>query len=229
MIGVRVRWQGNLSQHLEKTAKRAIPYAIRNGLNAMAFEGRRLWQQEMKSEFVLRNDFTTRRVMVEKARLGQPETMQAVVMHPSGFLVKQEYGGHEQHSVPTGIATADGRGANPRQKLVRRPFKVGAIDLPNRPHMANRRQRNAAAVRMAAAKGRKFVHLDLPTRKGLFLLRGGRRNPRVEMLWDTTSKSHRVPASPTLGPAMKRLESVADRLMAQAFIGQLKHHKVFGY
>lgn len=225
-----VRVQFNLRpyvEELEKVAKVAVPHAIRNGLNSLAFEGRKLWQQEMRERFILRNDWVTKGVRVVTARGINLRKMQARVMSPDGFLVKQEVGGIEPRAVPTGQAAGQ-RGANPRTKLVRRPYKVGAIQLGDRLKAGTRAQRNAAAVRMAAAKGQKFVYLELPRRKGLFLVTGSKR-PKVHMLWDTTDKGHRVPPHPTLSPAIRALHGVAPRLMKAAVVEQLKRAKVFGY
>lgn len=220
---------GPYIRDLEKVAKRAIPHATRNFLNNAAFEGRKLWQQEMRDRFTLRNNWTVKGVRVQKARGINPKTMEARVLHPDGYLYKQEYGGVERRAaVPTPTAAGQGR-AGKRTKLVRRPFKVGAIQLADRLKAGSRQQRNAAAVRMAAAKGRRFVYLEGAKKHGLFLIKGGKRNPRVEMLHDTTSGSHRVPPHPTLGPAISKLQGVAPKLMKAAVVDQLRRAKAFGY
>jgi hypothetical protein len=213
---------------LDKVAKRAIPHAIRNGLNAMAFEGRRMWQQEMRSRFTLRNDWTTKGVRVLKAKGNSVRGMEARVLHPDGYLYKQEYGGVSTGAIGTPTAAGEGR-ASKRTKLVRRPFKVGAISLGERLNAGTRQQRNVAAVRMAVASGRRFVYLEGAKKHGLFLIKGGKRNPKVEMLHDTTSSSHRVPPHPTLGPAINKLGHLAPKLMKLAVIEQLKRAKAFGY
>ncbi len=229
MIRVDLRDFKRLSRDLEKVAKSAFPHASRNALNAIAFEGRKLWQREMASAFVLRNDWTTRRLFVEKAKGTTMAGMKSVLESPDAFLLKQEIGGTEQHSVPTGIATGEGRGAHPRRRLVRKPNKVASIVLGQRYNRGNRKQRNAIAIRSTAAQGGKFVYLQTGKRKGLFRILGGRRVKGVEMVWDTTSKSHTVPRTPTLKRTITRLEVVMPRLMTSALLDQLKRHKVFGY
>lgn len=230
-IGIRVDLSDfrRLTRDLETVSKVAVPYAARNALNAMAFEGRKLWQGELRETFVLRNDWTTRRLTVEKAKGTSLATMHSALTTPDSYLVKQEFGGVENHSVPTGVATGEGRGASPRRRLVRQPNKVGSIALGQRYRRGSRKQRNAIAVRMAAAAGQRFVYLELPKRKGLFRIKGGSRNPELDMVWDTTKKSHVVPDSPTLRPAVKRLEQKIPALMTSALIEQLRRHKVFGY
>jgi hypothetical protein len=217
------------AKELEKVAKRAFPHATRNALNAMAFEGRKLWQQEMRGTFTLRNKWTEMGVRVFKAKGVSIPRMKATVMHPDGYLYKQEYGGIEPRSaVPTPTAAGQGR-AGKRTKLVRRPFKVGAISLGDRLKAGSRAQRNVAAVHMAAKAGRRFVYLEGAKKHGIFLIKGGKRRPRVEMLHDTTSGSHRVPPPPTLQPAINKLNGIAPKLMKEAVVEQLRRAKAFGY
>ncbi len=218
-----------LTRDLEAVSGVAVPYAARNALNAIAFEGRKLWQAQMRDDFVLRNDWTTRRLYVDKAKGTTLAGMRSVLSSPDAFLVKQEFGGVENHSVPTGVATGEGRGASPRRRLVRAPNKVSVIALGNRMHKGNRKQRNAVAIRTAAADGLKFVYLELPKRRGLFRISGRSTSPQVDMVWDTTKKSHTVRPTPTLRRAVKRLEGKVPAIMTSALIDQLRRHKVFGY
>jgi len=230
-IGIKVDLSDfkRLTRDLEKVSDVAIPYAARNALNTIAFEGRKLWQAQMRDDFVLRNDWTTRRLFVEKAKGTSLAGMKSVLSSPDAFLVKQEIGGQESHSVPTGVATGEGRGASPRRKLVRQPNKVSVIALGKRMHKGNRKQRNAVAIRTAAAEGRRFVYLELPKRRGLFRISGGARSPQVDMVWDTSKKSHTVHPTPTLRRAVKRLEGKVPAIMTSSLIDQLRRHKVFGY
>lgn len=218
-----------LVRELDKVSKVALPFAVRRTLNDLAFEGRKEWQREMRSAFVLRNDWTTRRLLVEKVKGGTVASMRSTLLSPDAYLIKQEIGGTENHSVPTGVATAEGRGANPRRKLVRQPNKVSAIALGQSRPRGNRRQRNAIAVHVAQKKGLKFVYLEGTKRKGLFRIKGGKRNPTLDMVWDTTKKSHRVQPTPTLARAVRKVEAKMPALMTSALIEQLKRHKVWGY
>lgn len=229
MIRVDLRDFKRLSRDLERTAKGAFPHASRNALNAVAFEGRKLWQEQMRRDFVLRTDWTTRRLFVTKARGTRMQGMHSALESPDAFLLKQEKGGTENRSVPTGVATTEGRGANPRRKLVSKPNKVSSISLATRTHKGSRRQRNAIAIRQAQAAGKRFVYLDTARHKGLFRLTGGKRLKSVDMVWDTTSKSHVVHRTPTLQRTITRLEPKMPALMTSALIEQLRRHKVFGY
>jgi hypothetical protein len=218
-----------LTRDLEAVSKGAFPHASRNALNAIAFEGRRIWQSELGRAFVLRNDWTTRRLLVTKAKGARMQGMRSTLESPDVFLLKQEAGGIENRSVPTGIATTEGRGANPRRRLVSKPNKVSSISLAPRLAKGNRKQRNAIAIRQAQAAGKRFVYLDTARHKGLFRLTGGKRLKSVDMVWDTTSKSHVVHRTPTLQRTINRLEPKCPALMTSALVEQLKRHKAFGY
>ena len=217
------------AKQLGKFVKTAVPYAVRSGLNTMAFEGRKLWQAEMREEFILRNTWTARRLLVVKAVGNSVDGMKSVVGSPDDYLEKQEAGGVQLGSVPTRVASGEGEGSGPRRKLVRGPNKLSAITLPTRMRKGTKRQRNAADIRMAVAKGSKFVFLALSKNKGLFKLKGGGRRPKVSMVWNTTKKRHVVRAHPTLGPAVKRLGFKADAIMANAMNDQLKRLKILGH
>lgn len=229
MIRVDLSDNKRLLRDLEAVSKVAVPYAARNTLNAMAFEGRKIWQSELAKAFTLRNDWTTRRLLVEKAKGTNITGMRSTLESPEVYLLKQELSGTETHSVPTGIASGEGRGAHPRRRLVRKPNKVGSITLGQTHPRGSRKQRNAITIRMAAAEGRTFVYLETPRRKGLFKLIGGRRTKRVDMVWDTTSKAHHVPRTPTLHRTLSRLEPKIPALMTSSLLDQLRRNKVFGY
>lgn len=216
-------------KQLGKFAKVAVPYAMRNGLNTMAFEGRKLWQGEMQDKFILRNTWTTRRILVVKAAGSSISAMQSIVGSPDDYLDKQEDGGVQLGSVPTRVASGEGEGAGPRRKLVRGANKLSAIQLTARSRKGTRKQKNAAAIRMAVAAGKRFVFLQLGRTKGLFKLKGGGKHPQVSMVWNTTKKRHAVHATPTLGPAVKRLGIRADQIMANAMVDQLKRYKLLGH
>jgi len=216
-------------KQLGKFAKTAVPHAMRNGLNTMAFEGRKLWQGEMRSEFILRNTWTTRRILVVKASGTSIASMKSVVGSPDDYLEKQEAGGVQLGSVPTKVASGEGEGGGPRRKLVRGPNKLSAIQLTARSRKGSRKQKNAAAVRMAVASGKRYVFLHFGKSKGLFKLKGGGKRPGVSMVWNTTKKRHAVRAHPTLGPAVKRVGLRVDAIMANAMIDQLKRYKILGY
>jgi hypothetical protein len=218
-----------LTRDLERTAKSALPHAMRNALNDAAFRGRQLWVQEIEREFILRNTFTTRTLEVRKAVGTNMQSMRSELGSRQEYMATQEHGGVDHGSVPTTASSGEGRQMPPRKKLVRQPNKLAAIALGQRYRRGSRKQRNAVALHMAAATGKKFVFLDLERRKGLFRVSGGKRIKQIDLVWDTTSKAHQVHAHPTLAPAVRRVQAELPRIMTRALVDQLKRHKVFGY
>lgn len=218
-----------LHRDLEKFAKRAVPHAMRNALNDTAFEARKLWQAEVRRSFTLRNQWTERSIVVEKARGTNMTSMQSRVGSRATYMGTQEFGGKDTGAVPTSVSSGEGRGKPPRKKLVRQANKMAKIALGQRYRRGTRKQRNAVSFAIAARTGNPFIFLELPKRKGLFVLRGGKRAPRVDMVWNVTKRSHRVPATPTLQPALAKLERQVPRILTRALLDQLKRHRVFGY
>jgi hypothetical protein len=155
--------------------------------------------------------------------------MVASVGSVAEYLEKQEFGGTGKGTIPTPVSSGEGRGARPRKRLVRRPNRMGSITLAERRRVADRRQRNAIAIRAALKSGRKFVFLELERRKGLFRLKGGKRNPQVDMLWDLSRKSVRIRPNPTLGPTLRLIEPRLLEIHAGSLLEQLKRNRVFGY
>lgn len=229
MFKVEMKGMDKLLKDLETMRKTAVPYAARNALNTAAFEARKLWQGEIRRAFTTRNTWTERTIIVEKARGTDLGRMQSVVGSTEEYMRKQEFGGMSRGSVPTSVASGEGRGHPPRKKLVKAGNKLARIALGQRYRRGERKQRNAVALHLAAKTGKKFVFLDLGRRKGVFKLGGPKRNPRIDMLWDTTSKVHTVRATPTLQPALRKLERKLPSIMTSAVIEQMKRHRIFGY
>jgi hypothetical protein len=224
------------AKDLKTFADKAVPFAVRNALNSGAFEGRKLWQAEMGDEFILRNRFTANSIRIDKATGFRVNTMSATLGSVAPYMRTQEFGGRKagggRHGmpIPTSVAAGQGMGTNPRTKLVRGPNKLGAIQLTSRGRgTGHRRQRNAVAIAQATKAGNKYVFLELENSKGLFKITGGRRKPRIVMVWDISKRSLIIPPSPTLGPTLKRLEPKMLSIHYQALLEQLKRHGVFGY
>ena len=124
-------------------------------------------------------------------------------------------------AIPTSVASGEGRGAKPRQKMVRRPNKVSNITLARNARTSNRKPRNAIAVKEAIETGRRYIFLELQRRKGLFRVYGGKRKPRVEMIQDLTRKTVRIPRNPWLMPAANKQVAQLPRYYAAALDRQL--------
>jgi hypothetical protein len=214
-----------LADELERMSRRAVPHGLRGAMNSAAFAARTEWQRQMGERFVLRNTFTARSVRVVKASASRAP--QAIVGSIQPYLLTQEEGGTKRKrgrhgvGIPTSVASGEGRNARPRRRLVRRPNRLANISLGARPGR-HRKQRNAIAIRMAIASGRRFVFLELERAKGMFRIMGGKRRPRLEMIWDTSRPSVRIPRTPTLEPAMLRVNTRMPELLAEAMRFQLR-------
>jgi hypothetical protein len=246
MISVDVSQIDKVVADLGKFAKRAMPHAVRNATNELAFKARKVWVSTIEEKMVLRNRYTLRSIRVDKAKGVDIERMQAVLGSGLKYMAAQEEGASHQlrnrHAIPTG-ASAGQRGARPRTKQVRRPNQLSAIDLSRRLHTGSRAQRNAANIRMARKAGKKVVYLESAAgHKGLFRMNGGRARGKhgrfagssaqlssVTMLWETGKSSRPVPANPTLGPTVQKVSGGGPEVFLEALIDQAKRHKVMGY
>lgn len=205
---------------LARLSARGIPGAARAGLNRTAFAARAEWQTRIGDAMTLRNAWTKRSIRVDRATGSSVERMAARVGSVADFMGLQESGGtitkKHKHGVaiPTSVASGEGRGSR-RTKLVRRPNRLPAIQLLTRVG-ASRQQRNAIAIRQVIASGRKYVFLELERRAGIFRIAGGRRNPRLDMIWDLTRPAVRVPATGTLAATLKHIGPSLGRNLLDA-------------
>lgn len=232
---------------LEDIKRTAIPFAVRNALNDTAFRARKLWIHKIKKQMVLKNTYTTsgRNIRVEKAKGLKVNSMESIVGAIESYMAMQETGGVEtkkgKHgvSIQTSVATGEGRGAK-RRRTVRGVNKMARIILAKR-HGNSPRQRNAVAIKQAAKKGHKHVFLELnDDRAGLFKIQMKSRNVkgtrnkisglkekvvgRLDMVWDLSRSSVRVPRNPTLGPTVDAMNKVAPRLYITRLKEQIRRH-----
>lgn len=212
---------------LEGLNRRGLPHAGRNALNAAAFEARKEWQRQIADAMILRNKWTERSIRVRKARGINLHTMEATVGSVADYMQIQEGGGTEVKSgrhgvpIPTTVASGEGRNASVRRRLVRRPNRLPNINLAPR-ISGNRKQRNAATISMARRSGRKHVFLELERTKGLFLLAGGKRKPRVEMVWNLSRPSVRIPGTHTLSKTIRAMRPRTAAIVRKAVIAQIE-------
>lgn len=216
-ITVSTRQIAELAKRFDQLGERAIPFAMRNTLNAVAFDARSEWIKRIKRSMTLRNRYTEKSVRVERVSRQVIEHMESRVGSGLEYMAKQEEGGQERakgkHGVPipTSSAAGQARKTRPRTKLVRQKNYLSAIHL-RRGLTGSRKQRNAAAIRLARKNAGGVVYLDLGKRKGLFSVPSGpRAKPR--MLYDLSSKTVRVRARPTLEPTVR---TVGPRILLHA-------------
>lgn len=220
-----------LSNKLHRFARRGVPYAARNALNTAAFTARKDWQGEIEDTFVLRNKWTTRGIRVKKARGRDLARMSSRVGSAEQYMRDQEGGatirkpGSHGVPIPTSVASGEGRGKQPRKKVVRRPHRMRNIQLQNRVG-TSRKQRNAIAIRRAKAAGKKFVWLDLERNKGIFRLYGGKRRTRLEMIYEVDRPSVRIPPTRTLRKTLRAMRAKFPEIHKDAIRDQLRRNRV---
>lgn len=211
----------------------AIPFAVRNALNRSAFLAREVWQEQIRASFTLRNKYTERSILVERAQGRDASAMEARVGSIAAFMGDQEHGATVRgrsgnKGIPGPVAAGLPPGSD-RTKLVRGSNKLGALHAI-KGHGRSRKQRNAVAMAMARRRGERVVLLERPAGgKGLFKLVGGRRKPQVRLLWDFSRRSVHVQPEPTLQRTLKAIQPRMELIHRNAFVEQLERHKILGY
>lgn len=188
---------------LKKISKTAIPFASKNMLNAVAFATRAESAKNLEQKMVLRNAFSKKSLRVEKTNTLKISQQESITGSIAPYLEKQEFGYTEtkkgSHGVPiaTTYASGEGEKARIRRRLPRKPNKMANISIRRKAQKVS----NVDAIQHAAASGRKYVFLELKRSKGIFRIVGGKRKPRLKMVWDLSRPSVVAPANPWLGPA----------------------------
>lgn len=227
---VRFNGLNKLVRDLQRFRAKALPFAMRRTLNDTAFAARKLWVAEIQRTLTTRNTFTERSLRVERATGRNITGMRAVLGSTASYMGDREVDSRTTEGpVPTTVASGEGRSGKPRRKLVRRPNRIGAIALPDKVRRGSRKQRTAVTIATAARKGHRYVFLELERRKGFFRLTGGMRRPKLDLLWDTRQKSHRVKAHPTLGPALQRVMRLLPDIQRKALLDELRRNRIADY
>lgn len=210
-MGVTLVGLDAMQRELETIAKRSVPFAARETVNSLAFAGRAAWQDEMSKSLTLRNRFTARRALVDRARGLRMSTMEARLGHTEPYMRLLEFGGTERAAkrfrpIPTEAAAGQARGslAGGRKREVRpssRINRLGTIKAYGRG--LSRKARNARAVRVAMRSSSHLALLDFGKRQGVFRVTG-KRKARITKLYDVTRRRTPVPRTPTLERAVAR-------------------------
>lgn len=194
----------DLIAQLKAMSDRALPYAARFYLNGVAFRHRKHWQDEIKTTFIQRNQFTVRSVRVETTRSLNLRTMETVTGSIADYMDDQEFGGTktprrgDNVNIPTARAAGQARGTNPRTRTIRKHNKLMNVRLKKgRITAQSKRQRNLIAVKEAVKSGRRFVYLSLNDRQGIFRVTGSKKRPKVDMVHDLSRKSITITKEPT--------------------------------
>lgn len=236
-LGIELRGIDKMQRDLETMAKRALPYAARETLNGLAFAGRKIWQQEMASSLTLRNQFTQRRALVERATGYSMRGMQAVLGHTEDYMRRLEEGEGRRAKgsglpIPTEVASGEALGSlrGGRKRPVRKANIIRHLGkLKRQPNSIPRKARNARAVREAAKSSSKLAYLELDRRKGIYKIMGGRKRPKVRKLYDLTRRAVPLPRIPTLQRTLDKALQQGPAIAHAALLKQLQRHHVAGY
>ena len=228
MIDIDMREIDRLKRGLERVAKKAIPYATRNTLNAAAFATQRTSREEVKDEMTLRNRFTLQSIRVEQTRTLNIRQQAAIVGSTADYMEDQEFGtvktkkGSQGVTIATSYSAGQGE-SRPRTRLPRRANTMASIRLSHRRNRGtSRKQRNLIAIMSAAESGQKYVFLDLGRTKGIFKVVGGKRRPKIRMVHDMSRTSVVIPRNPWLAPSVKKTERIMPELFKRSLLFQAK-------
>lgn len=212
MISTKTRELGT------KLTAKQLAFAQRNTVNALAFETRKNAQDNVRSNFTLRNKYTERSILVDRARR---TTDPAIVGSTADYMLTQEFGGRTEG--PT-LATAYSAGqTSQRTKLPRKANRMRNIRLPGQRVKAHsKRQRNMLAVKAAKANGDKFVYIDTGRKKFIARVVGTKRKPQIKMVQDMSRSSTPVPRTPWLEPATDRSLRKREAIWRDAMRYQLR-------
>lgn len=218
------------SHQLQNWARRGLPFAVKGTLNSAVREAKIVWKGKLEREMILRNNYTVRGIGTERARGSQIRLMKSTIGHGADYMATQESGGEvssksgaDAKPIPTNFAAGAGRSTAPRQKVVRARNKMKRIKLPDRAEGRGRRVQNAIQIKDAIKTGKRYAFLDLGNGdKGLFRIMGGKRKPRLEMVWSLKRSSITVPRNPTLKPTMGLIEHRMPRIAVREIRKQLR-------
>jgi len=222
------------SQSLKQFGKKE--FAVINGmaLNKTAFEARKEYVKIAERRFTMRNKWTIRSIQYRKVQGFRNQFSE--VGSTMNYMEDQEFGktiyktGKHGVSIPTSTASGEARGARPRRKTVVRSRFATRIKLfkSKRRKAKTRVQHVVSTVRAAAdAGGRKFIYLPRlgKMRSGIYLITGGKRKPKLNLIYDLSKKSVTVPARPTLKPAVDTIRPRMPQYYQTAFEQRTK--KIF--
>lgn len=234
MLDVDQKQVKEYEQDLKTFARSAFPHATKATLNKAAFETQKRSRMNIRWNMTTRNRFTEQSVQVEMAKGMTVDSQKAVVGSTADYLYDQEFGATVRgkgasKAIPTAYSAGQADGTRPRSKLPRKPNQMQSIQLKRRAAGQNVWQRNRIAIQLAAESGSKFVYLEMGRSKGIFRVLGGKRKPRIRMVWSLSRRSVVVPKNPWLGPATDDTRQDMPRYYREALLYQLRRAGVLGY
>lgn len=234
-LDIELRGLDAAQRQLETLARKAVPYAARETLNGLAFAGREIWQEQMRSSLTLRNAFTERRALVQRVTATRMPDMQAVLGHTEDYMRRLELGKGERAkrgglAIPTEAAAGQSKGSlrAGRKRAVRKALIIRTLGkIKRQPKSRSRKARNARAVAEAVRNGTRLAYLELDRRRGIYKVMGGKR-PKVRKLYDLSRRSVPLPRVPTLERTLALTLRRAPSIGLAAVNKQLERFRVAG-
>lgn len=226
IMKVHVKGLKELEGALSGLNQKGIRYANADALNSVAFDTMREAKATIRNEFILRNKWTERGVVVSKATISR---MYSEVGSRDEYMKRQELGGVKRSKrgaksvfIPTTVASGEGMGAIPRKRMVRPQNRIDKLKLERSKIRAySRRQRNLIAYKIATQTRSKFVYFNLGDKKGIFKIVRG----TVFMIHDLTRQSVTTSAKPWLLPVAKAMQTTMRQRYADALQRQIDRLK----
>ena len=219
---------------LKRFADRAFPFATRQTINSAAFTAQSKAKEIIRNEMTLRNKFTLSTIQVRPDKRELNVSRQAAYVGSTvDYMQDQEFGAQKRatgrYGVPIATSYAAGQSGNKRTRLPSRPNKMQEIRLSKRRggRVANRMQANLMTVKHAAATGQRYVFLNLRRGEGIFRVLGGKKKPRIKMVWDLSRKSVVVPKQPWLAPAVAATNPFIPGIYEDALKFQMRRNRIF--
>ncbi len=231
-IKVDVRGTKQAVDDLNKLSRKALPHAHRDSINHVAFAARTMWIERVQKTFTLRNTYTKRSIVVDKARGTNIRLMRAVLGSRADYMGDREDGQTKRkrgkHGVAVPTAAAAGQTGRSRTRLIRAAFALKAIRL-GRGARGTDRQRNAVAIRQAITSGRRVAFLRIGNRRSLVRVLGSlkRRKHKFRTLYDLSRARIRIKPAPTLKPVVKEARKIAPFVYLRMIHEQIARNRLF--
>ena len=219
-----------LEQNLGRMLGSAMPYAVRNTLNTMAFNGRRYWAANMEKSFILRNHWTKASTRVERVPGGQSIMSMKSRLGSVEEYVKQQELGHARrsegkHGYPWATPFASGEATQPRQRIVRKAKRLAQLNI----HRSKGHTRAATMKAIHEAKAKSPANRYVLIRRGAIVgihhVGGGKKNPKLKKVYDLSRRTIRPKQAKTLEPASRRAWADGRDIYAKSLRWQLAKMK----
>ncbi len=214
---------------------KALTFATRATLNELVFESQQLARDKIKDVMILRNKFTVKSIQVEKAKTLRISNQSSIIGSTLDYMEVQEFGSVKTKSsnkkgvaIPTAFSAGQSLKAKPRTRATTRKNRLSNIILNKRiVKRSSLKQRNLIIIKLAAQSSLKYVYLNLGRTKGIFKVTGTKKRPKINMVYNLTNLSVRIPKNPWLLPSFNEAQKLTPDIYRKALIVQLDRHKLF--